>query len=199
MAVIGEHLRPNIQQGLFEPSEGELVTKAKSGDGQAIEALYNKYFPRIFGCGLNRTGSEEDSADLAGDTFVKFLETLERFEYRHLGALNGLLFTINCNLAKNLHRKKQRHPSVSLDEESKLFSPDSNDPAVIAERREEKIAVAEAVAELPKSQQTVIYYRFVEEKLPKDVAEKMGRTVGAVKSLQHRAEERLKNALKGKI
>ena len=60
---------------------------------------------------------------------------------------------------------------------------------------EDRAAVYRFVRELPDDQRRVIEMRFAEEKGIREIAEAMGRTEGAVKQLQYRAIQSLRERM----
>jgi RNA polymerase sigma-70 factor (ECF subfamily) len=86
------------------------------------------------------------------------------------------------------HRQRAERP-VALD------APPPPDPAQIAETRLRAEAMRRAMEELTEDQRDVLIRRFVLDQALDEVAEGTGRTVGAVKSLQHRALAALQRRL----
>jgi RNA polymerase sigma-70 factor (ECF subfamily) len=63
------------------------------------------------------------------------------------------------------------------------------------EQVERRARVFGAVDTLPEDQRRVIVLRFAEEKSIRDIAEELGRSEGAIKQLQFRGLENLRNRL----
>ena len=63
------------------------------------------------------------------------------------------------------------------------------------EQTERRARLFGAVATLPEDQRRVIVLRFAEEKSIRDIAEELGRSEGAIKQLQFRGLENLRNRL----
>jgi RNA polymerase sigma-70 factor (ECF subfamily) len=76
------------------------------------------------------------------------------------------------------------HSSVAL---GRGLAADTPTPSQDATRREDAVRLADALARLPEDYQTVLLLRVFEELPAEEVAERMGRTAGAVRMLQMRA------------
>jgi RNA polymerase sigma-70 factor (ECF subfamily) len=87
--------------------EREWVEKARR-DPQAFKQLYDYYFPRLYAYVSYRVGRVQDAEDLVAETFLKVVEGIERFEWRHEGSFAAWLFRIAHNLISNFYRQGQR-------------------------------------------------------------------------------------------
>lgn len=99
----------------------ELVRRAKAGDEDAANALFERCVPllRRWARGrLPRFAREmEDTEDLVQDTVVNTLRSLRGFEQRHEGALQAYLRQAVLNRIRDLIRRAGRHP-VTADVDS---------------------------------------------------------------------------------
>ncbi|MBC7250003.1 MAG: sigma-70 family RNA polymerase sigma factor [Anaerolineae bacterium] len=103
-------------QPLNPGREWELVEKARR-DPQAFKQLYNHYFPRLYAYVSYRVGRTQDAEDLVAETFLKVVEGIGRFEWRHEGSFAAWLFRIAHNLIGNFYRRSQRREeSLPLEE-----------------------------------------------------------------------------------
>ncbi len=75
------------------------------------------------------TGHAATVEDLALETFVKLYQARNR--YRAEARFSTYLFAIAANLGRNQARWKQRHPTVSLDEncDDKVMQIETTDPS----------------------------------------------------------------------
>jgi RNA polymerase sigma-70 factor (ECF subfamily) len=70
-------------------------------------------------------------------------------------------------------------------------------PSHLASQRESAVHLADALARLPEDYQTVLLLRVFEERSAEEVAQRMGRTAGAVRMLQMRALTALREQMAG--
>ncbi len=161
-----------------------LVERAQRGDRDAIEELYLIHFDRIYSYLHMSVGNRHDAEDLTTQTFVKMLESIGRFRFRS-APFSAWLFRIAHNLAMDHFRAARR---VQPEEEVP-------EPVGDAELSAEAVALhsigrqgmLDMIEELSHEQRQVLTLKFVFNFANGDVATILGKTEGAVKSLQHRA------------
>jgi RNA polymerase sigma-70 factor, ECF subfamily len=164
-----------------------VVALAREGDRKALEELYLLHFDRIYSYLHLTVGNRHDAEDLTNQTFVKMLESIDRFEWRKV-PFSAWLFRIARNLAVDHFRARRR---VQPQEEP----PEPADPQRSAE--EEALhaiggrSMLEMIQELSDEQQQVLTLKFAFDFSNSEAAAILGKTEGAVKSLQHRALARL--------
>jgi RNA polymerase sigma-70 factor (ECF subfamily) len=76
------------------------------------------------------------------------------------------------------------HSSIAL---AGAVAADTPSPSQVAVQRESAVRLAEALSRLPDDYQTVLLLRIFEELPAEEVAQRMGRSAGAVRMLQMRA------------
>ncbi len=175
-----------------------LVPRCQRGDQAAVETLYMLYADRIYRYLLARVGDAEQAADLTTEVFVRMIERLPGFwlnRQRPAASFSAWLYRIAGNLAVDYHRRRERLEHVSLEAEPTLPATDP-DPDVVAEHHESAQRLAQALQALSEDQRLVIIGKFVEEMSNSEVAAWLGKTEGAVKSLQHRALQALGRLLR---
>jgi RNA polymerase sigma-70 factor (ECF subfamily) len=165
-----------------------LVERAQAGDRAALEELYLIHFDRIYGYLHLSVRNREDAEDLTTQTFLKMLESIERFEWRKV-PFSAWLFRIAHNLAMDHFRAGRRWQSEEVPPEPPGATERSAEEAALHSfgRR----TMLEMIEELSPDQQQVLTLKFVFGFANAEVATILGKTEGAVKSLQHRALETL--------
>ncbi len=174
-------------------SDGALVRAAKAGDATAFGMLYERYRDAIYRYCLARTGTSCEAEDLASDVFVKALQSLERYQDRGLPFV-AFLYRIARNAA--IDRSRTLKQPLSVDS---LVSEPASRQNVEAEATlavDRSILLA-ALTKLKAEQRDVIVMRFIEGYSAAEVAAAIGKTEGAVRTLQHRALERLRKEFDG--
>ena len=84
-----------------------LVALAKQGDGRAFEELYLLYVDRVYNYLHLSVGNRHDAEDLTNQTFIKMLESIDRFVWRQ-APFSAWLFRIAHNLAMDHFRAGRR-------------------------------------------------------------------------------------------
>jgi RNA polymerase sigma-70 factor, ECF subfamily len=169
-----------------------LVERAQKGDREALEELYLMHFDRIYSYLQMTVGNRHDAEDLTNQTFVKMLESIERFQWRKV-PISAWLFRIAHNLAMDhfrAHRRWQPEEEPPEPEDSAELS--AEEEALHSIGRQSMLAMIEGLSE---DQQQVLTLKFVFNFPNGDVATILGKTEGAVKSLQHRALASLEREL----
>ena len=106
-------------------------------------------------------------------------------------------YRIAANLLTDHHRKQRHRNHVDIEERVDLTS-DLPAPQQQAEASEKGRLIASAISQLGGEQQAVVIFRFGDQLSVNEVAERMGKTSGAVKALQHRALANLRELLSGR-
>jgi RNA polymerase sigma-70 factor, ECF subfamily len=168
-----------------------LVDRAKQGDRAALEELYLIHFDRIYSYLHMSVGNRHDAEDLTNQTFVKMLESIERFEWRQV-PLSAWLFRIAHNLAMDHFRAGRRWQPEEEPPEPQEEQQSAHDEALQSIGRQSMLEMIEG---LSADQQQVLMLKFVFNFPNGDVAAILGKTEGAIKSLQHRALASLQREL----
>ncbi len=168
-----------------------LVRRAAAGDAAAFAGLYDAYAPRVRRFLRHQLGDPDVAEDLLQRTFVKMIEALPRYRERGL-PFGAWVFRIARNVVID-HRRTSR-PAEPI--EAAFDQPaTAGDPALEAERSVDATRLRAALDELPADQREVLVWRFFAELSPAETAALMGRSNGAVRTLQHRALQALRDHL----
>jgi RNA polymerase sigma-70 factor, ECF subfamily len=161
-----------------------LVDRAQSGDRQALEELYLIHFDRIYGYLHLTVGNRHDAEDLTTQTFLKMLESIGSFRWQS-APFSAWLFRIARNLAIDHFRASRRwQPEENVPEPPGSEARSAEDEAHQSLGRRSMLEMIETLTD---EQQQVLALKFVFNFSNGDVATILGKTEGAVKSLQHRA------------
>ena len=155
-----------------QPSPEEmraLVARAQQADREALEELYLLHFDRIYSYLHLTVGNRHDAEDLTTQTFLKMLESIGKFRWQS-APFSAWLFRIAHNLSMDHFRANRR------------WQPEEE--ALHSIGRE---SMLELIDKLSPEQQQVLTLKFVFNFPNGDVATILGKTEGALKSLQHRA------------
>jgi RNA polymerase sigma-70 factor (ECF subfamily) len=162
----------------------DLVARGKLGDRDALEELYLLHFDRIYSYLHMSVGNRHDAEDLTTQTFLKMLEAIGRFEWKAV-PFSAWLFRIAHNLAMDHFRASKR-----IQPEEEVPEPAGSEEASAEFHALHSIGRAsmlDLIAELSPEQRQVLTLKFVFNFANADVAGILGKSEGAVKSLQHRA------------
>jgi len=172
-----------------QQAEERLLVEAAQSDPAKFDALYELHFERVYGFVASRTHDRAAAEDVTSEVFYKALANLQRYEWRGVSFAAWLLRIAANALVDRSHRAMRERPLID----------DPNDPGTNAETRviEYLSRLLRLVNELPEAQRRVVYERFVEQRSVREIAERLGKSEGAIKQLQLRALERLRAQMGG--
>lgn len=162
--------------------EPELLQRARRFDIDALAQIYDQYSPRVYRYAFRLLGNSDLAEECVAETFGRFLTVLhdKKGPTRYLQAY---LYRIAHNWVTDQYR---REPSIMPLDSVATFA-DSVTPHQLADAHERKERTRIALASLTPDQRQVIVLKFLEDFSNEEIAEALGKPVGAVKSLQHRA------------
>ena len=167
--------------------DDRLLIEAAQADPARFLEIYERYVDRVYAFVSRRTGNRAVAEDITSQVFEQALGAIGRFEWRGL-PVSVWLFRIASNALADHWRERSRNA-----DEPPPDVPDASECAEI----ERRIGLYQEVERLPAVQQQVIRMRFVEEKSIREVAAALNRSEGAVKQLQLRALEKLRQSMGG--
>lgn len=133
----------------------------------------------------------DDGEDVAHSALLKAMERIEGF--RGESTVETWLHTITLNECRMLRRKRR---PASLDQVGEPVDIDeANDPELVAEEAELRLEVLEAIAGLSERERCALLLREGQELSMEELADHLGVSVPAVKSLLYRARQSLRKAM----
>ncbi len=158
---------------------------------EELEGQFKEIWPRIYRFFYYKLQNREEAEELTQETFRRVLPQLEAGKVeKH--KLAGYTAAAARNLLVDTWRSRSRQPhTTSLDG----LQEKGWDYAQQAAEVEENLMVHQALKQLNKEHRMVLTYRILEGWPVEDVASKMGRSPGAIRSLQFRAIKALKDTL----
>jgi RNA polymerase sigma-70 factor (ECF subfamily) len=161
-----------------------LVDLAQQGDRAALEELYLIHFDRIYSYLHVSVGNRHDAEDLTTQTFLRMLESIGKFRWQS-APFSAWLFRIAHNLAMDHFRATKRwQPEEEVPEPEPDESTSAEAGALESIGRK---SMLELIEDLSPEQQQVLTLKFVFNFANAEAATILGKTEGAIKSLQHRA------------
>lgn len=172
--------------------ERELVARFKSGDQAAFAQLVRLYQKRVYAVAFRMVRDKEEAKDLTQEVFIKMHKALEG--YRGEASVFTWAYRTTVNLAINhLRRKKIISWVPLLEAENKPEEPKEGLSELENERL--KAAIAEAVKKLPPKQRAIFILRHYDELSNEEIAQIVGKSVGAVKANYFQALQKMKKYL----
>ncbi len=163
--------------------EASLIARAQRGDRDAFSRLYERHVQAIYRYIYMRVNDTHLAEDVTADVFVRALEGIEKFDYRGV-PFSAWLYRIARDRVVDHYRVQSRRQSAPLSESLACPEPGPHDAVVDDMDRQRLNACLEKLSE---EQRQVVIMRFMEHRRSEDIAQLLGKTAVAVRSLQHRA------------
>ena len=186
-------MKPPSRKGRDLISSQELVDlaeKAKLYEPEALSRLFDLYFEKLRRYMYYKTGSLERAEDLAAEVLTKGIESIGSFKDRG-GTIGAWLFGIARNLLAREREAAGKAEMVELEDQLLLEEEEQPERVVLVKLSNEELY--RALSRLPDEQREVVLLRFMEGYDARTVGEIMGRKPGAVRALQFRAVQALKD------
>lgn len=169
-----------------------IVLRAIQKDQDAFGELYDRHVVRVYRHIYYMVGNAAEAEDLTAQTFLRAWEAIERYQVRGAPFVSWLL-----RIAHNLgvsHLRSKRESSQLHD--GMVDDKMRRDPESAYQQTAEEELVRAAILKLREEQRQVIILRFIEDLDYREVAEIIGKSVAAIRVIQHRALNALRKQMK---
>jgi RNA polymerase sigma-70 factor (ECF subfamily) len=184
----------------MERSDRELMAALVEGDRDALSALMERHYRRIYRVALGYLRDPDEALDVVQETFVKAFQNAARWDTR--SEVAPWLTRIGINQAIDRYRRVRRR---RLSEQPLADGPADHDrrwsdlapsPERQALGHELGARIAGALHGLPERQRQIVVLRHYDDMTLDQIAETLGLSLGTVKSSLHRAIHRLRDRLR---
>jgi RNA polymerase sigma-70 factor (ECF subfamily) len=181
-----------------------LMLRVRDGDAAAFEQLMGLWQDRLVRLFLHHTGDHATAEDLAQEVFLRVYRARE--SYKPTAKFTTWIHTIANHVASDLrqrsYRRREHGVPASASVSSSAIGLDQMAvaasglmPARVADRRELRAVVQEAIAALGERQRMAVLLAKFEHCSYEEIAAAMELSVPAVKSLLFRARDQLRGAI----
>lgn len=178
------------QMNEFWDEDMNLVQRFLSGDGDAFDKLYTRYYEKVFVIARGVLMDVDDASDATQECFQKIYSNLHRFDGR--SRLSTWIFRIAVNSAiqvsRRLKYRRRHHPlseAIDLEAASEIQTHPHSD------------RLQEAMASLRPEDRAILTLFYWENLSITQISETLGCRENAAKTRLYRARERLKRAFMG--
>lgn len=168
------------------------ITAVRAGDAEAYAVVVERYQSVAFRTAYLVTRDADSAEDVAQESFIRAYRQLSRFR---LGEpFRPWLLRIVTNLALNEVRARGRRHGMfgRLHPTREVSTPG---PARQFEQGEQHRELLEAIAQLGRDDQVVLYLRHFLDLPEREIATAIGKRPGTVKSRLSRARQRLRTVV----
>ena len=185
---------------MTKEEELALLHRAQKGDAGAFEEIVRACEKTVYHLALRQLGSREDAEDASQEVFLKAYTALGSF--RGESRLSVWIYRITNNVCIDFLRRRRETVSLSAvndeGEPMELELPDERfDPAALAERKDLRERLGEAMMLLPPDAREILLLRELGGESYGEIADTLNIDVGTVKSRIFRARKKLCSLLEG--
>ena len=170
---------------------GNGKTEAGRANEAKLGSLYEEYYDKIAHYVYVRIGNRTEAEDLAGEVFLKALESLKSYKERGI-PMQAWLFRIAHNLVVDHLRRVTKRKTVPIDT---VQVEAEADPVTVAENNIEFQRVTKAMEQLTGEQREVLELRFFGGLTSKETGGILNKSDGAVREMQRAGIEKLRKLL----
>jgi RNA polymerase sigma-70 factor (ECF subfamily) len=172
-------------------NESKLLQLAKQFDQHALVEIYDLYSPAIYQYSVRLLNNSDLAEECVAETFSRLLNALRNGGGPRTN-LRSYLYRVAHNWITDQYRKQIPHETV--DEFDQQADPGLTTSRIVDEQLERE-KVRRAIHRLTPDQRQVISLKYFEGWSNAEIAKSINKSVGAVKSLQHRALQSLQEIL----
>ena len=183
-------------------SDEELMLECRKGDMSAFELLVRRYQDALVNYIHYTINDYHRAEDLAQETFLRVFKNASRYEPK--ASFKSWLYTIATNLSRNEIRNRARRKTYFLEDmvdenedvyDSEFMIDTRFQPDILYEKKERQQLVKKTLKQLPENQRLALTLVTYQELSYEEISEILNCSVGAVKSLIHRARQNMKKLL----
>jgi RNA polymerase sigma-70 factor (ECF subfamily) len=177
-------------------SEAEAVERAKTGDAEAFQTLYDMHKRRVYSLCLRMTANVAQAEDLTQEAFLQLFRKIGTF--RGESAFSTWLHRMAVNVVL-MHLRRKGLPVVPLEDtlesEEDTTRKEPGAPDLKLSGTVDRLQLQRAVDDLPAGYRTIFVLHDVEGYEHNEIAGIVGCSVGNSKSQLHKARLKLREAL----
>lgn len=174
-----------MQDNYAQDPDVALMLRVRAGDRNAFEQLVIKYQKPVINAAFRYTGNPSVAEDLAQEAFIRVYRAAPG--YQPDARFTTWLFTIVRNICSNYRTREGSRDQDMQPEEDWRLPSDQRDPEQAAIRRQMRMKIRKAIAELPESLRLPLILSHYQQMGYGEVAKVLDLSLAAVKVRIHRA------------
>ncbi|HSH09599.1 MAG TPA: sigma-70 family RNA polymerase sigma factor [Oceanipulchritudo sp.] len=172
------------------------IERMAGGDIDALNTLYNTYHRQLLGLFTVILRDTFEAEEVLQDTFIRAYRQADHFN-REIGTPFAWLTTIGKRLSIDRLRRRRSRPNLSTDSREHLGQSEDNEFGNVQQQAHQHLEydwMRDRLGKLTKSQRETIELAFFGGYTHHEIAEKLNRPLGTVKSDLHRGLLQLRKA-----
>ena len=183
-------------------TDEDLMLECRKGDMSAFELLVRRHQDALVNYISFTINDYHRAEDLAQETFLRVFKSASRYEPK--STFKSWLYTIATNLSKNELRNRGRRKTYFLEDmvdenedvyHSEYMIDTRFQPDILYEKKEQQLLIKKTLNQLPENQRLALTLVTYQELSYDEISVILNCSVGAVKSLIHRARQNMKKLL----
>lgn len=189
---------PTGEESPYPVLARDVLERLVERDPDALAALFDAYFDRLYGYVRRLVGSEHLAEDLTQDIFLHLYQALPKYDPER--DLRPWIFTIATNKIRDFwrsrrHRDTRLERSLDAGEDGSIDVPDDVRPEQVITRDEIEAGIREAVEELPEGLRMTVVLRVYEGMSFEEIGRVLDRNEVAVRKRYSRAIDVLRRSI----
>lgn len=175
------------------PDISALVARAQRGDTEAFGEIYDALVKPVYRYIYYRVDAQI-AEDLTEETFLKTWQNLKKYK-KGKHPFSSWVFKIAHNLVCDYYRKNESTSEIdeNIPDPQENISPERQITIQFTQ-----IQLKKAIKKLPENSQQVIILKYINELDNQEIAKTIGKSEGAVRTIQFRALQQLRSILEEK-
>lgn len=175
-------------------TDADLIEKLQAGDTDALGDLYDRYSPLVYGLALRMLGDRQEAEDLTHEIFLKLYQGCRYDQQR--GTLGSYLMTVTRSRAIDRLRSHSNRRQILNRWQQDLSPTGIKLPAEQASLKERQAQVKQALSQLSEMQRQVLELSYYEGLSQSEIAKRLQKPLGTVKSWARKGLLQLRDQLK---
>jgi RNA polymerase sigma-70 factor (ECF subfamily) len=173
-----------------------LMAGIAARDRSAFERLYDRHSPLVLALCDRVLHDRAEAEDVTVDVFYEVWDRADRYDPKRGSPLTYLTTLARSRAIDRKRSKRKAQPSVDLDTTEPVIAPTADSPERGAVADENTALVKRALLSLDPAQRQVIECAFYDGLTHTEIAEKLGKPLGTVKTWIRQGLIRLRDSLR---
>ncbi len=174
-----------MNEGDLDVTVMRAVSRAKTGDMDALHYLYVRYADSVQGSVRGIVGDYHEAEDVTQNVFAKLMTAIRKYEQRSV-PFSAWIMRVARNAALDHVRARRLIPCEEV-----RTSEESHEEAGFDRIQ----SLREALERLPEEQREVLVLRHIAGLSPGEIARRLEKSEGSIHGLHHRGRGALREAL----
>ncbi len=164
---------------MWETDE-EIMSGMKQKSTQAFKLFYDRYIDYVYRIVIGIVKNHHDALDLCQELFLEYFQKADTYNAEK-GSIKAWI-AVRAK-SRSLDYLRKQNKTAKLEPFEKVDIEQRITPLDELEKREEEERVINLLLKLPESQRHAIMYNYYESMSHREIAKKINRPIGTVKSM----------------